>query len=715
MGFRTDLAAAAAASAATDQPRPTNSDESTPAAEPSSARDISQSTPSQEEILPVMAEQTQPPSASSPSEAIKLSLSSEIYKELDQIPHLLESLNLRTPQIVVTGNESHGKSIMINRIAGLLILPSKRELCTRCVIRIQMRRCKKDEASMAEISVQPRFLEHTTKVHHRPFTVVELDNLRAEVERHMLELQDAFPEKAVMEDHEILVKVRLPDCLNIDLLDLPGLVAVNPTYTSQNVRKVTEDLAKEVIEASKDFSIFILVNDVRLPANQSKGCEIIQRCKVQDRTLGIFTKIDLFRSEHGDDEEDVREIIECKPESSFHVGLGWMATSNRIHIDKSVKNNPQRNSENVTESDLQAFHDIDINESRLIQDIFPQLSVLQVAGIYHIRQRLQTVYDTFIANEWVNQILHKINMELEDQQKRCIELGMPIANDPRYLPYLVDDQAFTVKVEDVQNLMVTRLSTGIADSDGWITTALEQTDGFWKKIDDFSKFLHEPLNFKRRTYRKSQDYDLDENLIDWIIEPRRANQMMERIARRVQVYLDDIVQFLLTVTKTNVIDRLFNIISMDVELNPTVTKLARFPQLLEHFQRVVDTHCRRDEFKAWADEFIADVMKKPMTTGMYNMFKLGHESKEGKVWCNIYWSYMQAMSGYPNIILNKWYQFIYESLDAIQNNVMVEENHLVLESCFQERLSTLQMIHQLQHVYSEVDAFGKRCKSVKID
>lgn len=81
---------------------------------------------------------------------VKFSLTSELFSELDKIPSLFDGLNLRMPQIVVIGNESHGKSSLLERIIGLPIFPRNQDLCTRCVIRVHLRR---GEYSLSEITV----------------------------------------------------------------------------------------------------------------------------------------------------------------------------------------------------------------------------------------------------------------------------------------------------------------------------------------------------------------------------------------------------------------------------------------------------------------------------------------------------------------------------------------------------------------------------------
>ena len=65
-------------------------------------------------------------------------LSSDIFRDFDRLKNMnvLSDLNLRPPQIVVLGNESHGKSTLLERLIGFPIFPRDRGLCTRCPIKV---------------------------------------------------------------------------------------------------------------------------------------------------------------------------------------------------------------------------------------------------------------------------------------------------------------------------------------------------------------------------------------------------------------------------------------------------------------------------------------------------------------------------------------------------------------------------------------------------
>jgi GTP-binding protein EngB required for normal cell division len=258
---------------------------------------------------------------------IKFTLSSGFYKELDRISRLKEfgQLNLQPPKIIVVGNESHGKSTLLERLIGLPIFPKDKGLCTRCIIRVHLRRCAATEPSIAEVTLQAPVRGGRTYHSYAP-----LDIIRAKIQEAVeFLISNDTRKRVIIDDNEVIVKISLPYCLNVDILDLPGLVTTKRDVSTQNLPEVTKNLALKVIKENKDSSIFILVNDIRVPPNQSRGSEVIQECKVESKTLGIFTKLDAFVSEDGDECDEVQKYLMGKTNNSFGVGYGWMASASK--------------------------------------------------------------------------------------------------------------------------------------------------------------------------------------------------------------------------------------------------------------------------------------------------------------------------------------------------------------------------------------------------
>jgi GTP-binding protein EngB required for normal cell division len=244
----------------------------------------------------------------------------------------MEKLDLKPPKIIVIGNESHGKSTLLERIIGLPLFPKEKGICTRCVIRVHLRRCPAGTPAIAEITTV------STLTYGRPppspviFTA--LDNIREKIQYVMDGLvKNDKQRRMIIDDHEIVVKLQLPYCLNLDILDVPGLVTTTPAGVTQNLPQVTHDLAMKIVQQEKESSIYLLVNDIRVPPNQSRGCAVIQQAKVENQTLGVFTKLDTFVSEDGDEVRELEQLLTGKAKYSFPVKSGWIAAASKKPVD----------------------------------------------------------------------------------------------------------------------------------------------------------------------------------------------------------------------------------------------------------------------------------------------------------------------------------------------------------------------------------------------
>eukprot|EP01040_Poterioochromonas_malhamensis_P015844 gene15844-17825_t len=420
---------------------------------------------------------------------IQFTLSSEIFKELDRISSMSEMslLDFQAPKIVVLGNESHGKSMILERVIGLPLFPKEKGICTRCVVRVHMRRSVADEPSLAEIYVQNVFaggkIIHQNEPPRAP-QIVALDNIREKIKEAMDDLVRNDPQqRMVIDDHEIIVKVTLPYCLNVDILDLPGLVTTSPPFTTQNLPQVTKEIAMRVIREQKDSSFFLLVNDVRVPPNQSRGCEVVQEAKIEGQTLGIFTKVDTFVSEDGSEAAELQQLLK-KGGGAFPLGYGWMAAASRS-VDVVGATNK-----------LQAFQLIDQNESRFFQERYAPLIRLNKLGIQRIRQRIQILYESFVHNHWTPVILTKLNATISVLERKMHDLGTPLPPDNDYIGFMGDwgenmrIHLPTLTEEKTRQFFKDVLDRLFLNCEEELI-GLKEDEGFWDLMNHYHMFIGE--------------------------------------------------------------------------------------------------------------------------------------------------------------------------------------------------------------------------------
>eukprot|EP01040_Poterioochromonas_malhamensis_P008457 gene8457-9150_t len=420
---------------------------------------------------------------------IQFTLSSEIFKELDRISSMSEMslLDFQAPKIVVLGNESHGKSMILERVIGLPLFPKEKGICTRCVVRVHMRRSVADEPSLAEIYVQKVFVGG--KITHRNESspapeIVALDNIREKIKEAMDDLVRNDPQqRMVVDDHEIIVKITLPYCLNVDILDLPGLVTTSPPSTTQNLPQVTKEIAMRIIREQKESSLFVLVNDVRVPPNQSRGCEVVQETKIEGQTLGIFTKVDTFVSEDGSEAAELQQLLNSGG-GAFPLGYGWMAAASRSVNVAGITNK------------LQAFQLIEQNESRFFQETYAPLITLNKLGIQKIRKRIQVLYESFVQNHWIPVILTKLNANISRLEKQICDLGTPLPPDNDYIGFIEDwGEKMRINLPTLTEEKVRQFFKDVLDrlfmNCERKLICLKEDEGFWDLMNYYHSFIGE--------------------------------------------------------------------------------------------------------------------------------------------------------------------------------------------------------------------------------
>eukprot|EP01040_Poterioochromonas_malhamensis_P005109 gene5110-5472_t len=411
---------------------------------------------------------------------IKFTLSSEIYKELDRISQMkqLGELDLKPPKIIVVGNESHGKSTLLERIVNLPIFPKAKGICTRCIIRVHLRRCLPTEPSIAEVSLLSPIAEKGF------YQVSALDNIREKIQDAMQFLIDNDTKKRmIIDDNEVVVKIKLPYVLNVDILDLPGLVTTARESSGQNLPDVTKRLASKIVMENKDCSVFLLVNDIRVPPNQSRGCEVIQECKVESKTLGVFTKLDAFVSEDGDEAEELTQSLNCKADSSFSVGYGWMVASSKKMPDSTAKASAGRRNE------LQSIMNMESRERKLFESKYESANRGQVLGVLNIRQKIQNIYERFISDHWVPHILEKFQIRNNNIEEKLFQLGVPLAAHPSYNSFPGFQSTFKVislsTVASRMNSIIDALTKDFEE----LFSGMSNDNGLWLLLDGCHRFF----------------------------------------------------------------------------------------------------------------------------------------------------------------------------------------------------------------------------------
>ncbi|KAF3906347.1 Dynamin-1 [Dactylellina cionopaga] len=258
----------------------------------------------------------------------------KILDVVDNLKRIGLSNVLSLPQLVVCGDQSSGKSSVLEAITEIPF-PRKENLCTRFATEIILRRSPQHQVTTT-INPNPnrpenqqaalrRFTRTITDFHELPGLIDQATELMC------LETGRAFSKDV------LTIEIAGPNRPQLTLVDLPGLIhSKNKSQTEEDIVLIRE-LVEEYISNPRTI-ILAIVSAKNDYANQI----ILDFCQKVDpsgsRTLGIITKPDMLRS--GSDNE--RAWIDLATNKDIHLELGWHIVKNREDGDM-VSSFEQRN------------------------------------------------------------------------------------------------------------------------------------------------------------------------------------------------------------------------------------------------------------------------------------------------------------------------------------------------------------------------------------
>ncbi|PWW75868.1 P-loop containing nucleoside triphosphate hydrolase protein [Tuber magnatum] len=259
---------------------------------------------------------------------------------IDSLRELGISDDIPLPQLVVVGDQSSGKSSLLEGLTGLAF-PIASDLCTRFATQIVLRRAP-SEHSRVKVSIIPgpdAQGNETQRAYLAAFRHTA-DNSDFGVEQFSALLSDAAERMGLprpgtedvddlekrFSNHVLKVELSGPDHPHLSVVDVPGLFH-NPTkYQTREDSVIIRDLIESYITDRR--TIIMAVMDGR---NNLANQEVFRMARAADpdgsRTVGVVTKCDALQS---GEEGSILRILQNEVERLKH---GWFAVKNRSAKD----------------------------------------------------------------------------------------------------------------------------------------------------------------------------------------------------------------------------------------------------------------------------------------------------------------------------------------------------------------------------------------------
>ncbi|CAL4930228.1 unnamed protein product [Urochloa decumbens] len=224
---------------------------------------------------------------------------------VDRLRHLkVTQEGIQLPTIVVVGDQSSGKSSVLESLAGIS-LPRGQGICTRVplVMRLQ------DDPSADSPKLQLQYSNGR-----------EVDTTEAKVADaiNAATAEIAGGGKGIS-DAPITLVVRKRGVPDLTLVDLPGITRVPVQGQPEDIYDQVSKIIREYIAPKESIILNVLSATVDFPT-----CESIRMSQQVDRTgertLAVVTKVD--KSPEG--------LLEKVTMDDVHIGLGYVCVRNRI-------------------------------------------------------------------------------------------------------------------------------------------------------------------------------------------------------------------------------------------------------------------------------------------------------------------------------------------------------------------------------------------------
>ncbi|CAG8974112.1 hypothetical protein HYALB_00002747 [Hymenoscyphus albidus] len=374
-----------------------------------------------------------------------------VKKLIDAIEEL-RSIGLKKhvtclPELVLVGDQSSGKSCLMGAIAHIS-LPRGSGTCTRCPTNI---RTSEAEKWTCEVSLQemysydprskagpfPNWVERQDALSNKPFKTIgdksELEEVMKWAQIAILnpdkdsnlyipgtatQAQEAilrngsgdYYDQTIFSPNVISVAIAGPGLSNLSFYDLPGLFKVSRNKREEGGPKFCENLTIKYVRHER--ALIICAMSMHNDPAVSVTKEVINRCKANDRCVGVLTMPDRMQGVY---HQDYNDLFEKK---AYVLPYGYFVTK-QPGVDSPLPKNPLTS---------------DYHRRALLEEkhFFDQSRLYGSNGIWsHFRSRCGTsMIQEFLSKEFVQMILRSIPDIQSDVQNQARGIQAELENRP---------------------------------------------------------------------------------------------------------------------------------------------------------------------------------------------------------------------------------------------------------------------------------------------
>ena len=324
----------------------------------------------------------------------------ELLDAIDRLRDVHIDKDINIPQIVVCGDQSSGKSSVLEAIAGVSF-PVGINTVTCFATEVVLRRAPK---AHIDVRLRPSTERGPIAKAHvgnfKPgFSVSGPEDFGRVILSASTYLKAYEPLRGIWDD-VLRVEISGPHQMHLTLVDLPGLVHADLGNATSGDEQRIKALVSSYIR--KPRTIVLAVVNALYDLNLQEVIKFVRSSvEIEERTLAIVTKPD--RLEAGSDDEKAK--IKLAKGGTIRTGYGWHVLRNLPHED----------------TDRSPEHRNDVERAFLAKSAWSQLDT-QDLGIHKLREKLgQRLFGCIISE--LPALLGELNLELRDRRSRVERLG----------------------------------------------------------------------------------------------------------------------------------------------------------------------------------------------------------------------------------------------------------------------------------------------------
>lgn len=351
----------------------------------------------------------------------------ELLNAIDSLRSQGISYYVSLPQIIVCGDQSSGKSSILEAISGISF-PVKGNLCTRFPTELVLRKASYEGVNVSIVPDQSRTESQRRELSTFKVELSDLEGLPNLIEEAKSAMGISPHLRAFSKDL-LRIEISGPGQPHLTIVDLPGLIHSETKHQTAAEVDLVHDLVQSYMKERRSI-ILAVVSAKNDYANQI----ILKLARQVDseglRTIGVITKPDLLPP--GSESESSYMSLANNRDVEFR--LGW-------HVLRNTDTD-------VTQSTL---IERDINEELFFgQGLWRGLPD-QLKGVKKLRGRLSKVLLQQIAIELPN-LLEEIGNKIRSTRSNLCKLGEPRTTLPEQRLYLIRvSQAFQSLVNSAIN------------------------------------------------------------------------------------------------------------------------------------------------------------------------------------------------------------------------------------------------------------------------